>query len=131
MYSNKLSNKDISLLIENKSFRFPTKEEKCEISLLLDLLYPLLFDIFIHSIDPIERFSITTNLSDSQLRAKILDSTQYQKEMINLGFYYPINWIKDIMLSRKHYKEKISTDELSWKRYFLNLQKKYSINGNP
>jgi hypothetical protein len=117
--------KDISALIEVRSYRLPTKEEQQEILLLFDMLYPYLLEDFENG--NINKKYWIGSLSDSQVRKLIGTTFNYQKKMIELGFYYPINWLNQLKNRKLRYRpSSLTQNELSWKMHFLNLKKKYN-----
>ncbi len=135
----------ISNIIYDKSFREPTDEERQEIFLLLDILYPYRAADTIVSIcrqngiindKHVEK--VYEYLEDPKMRSSldfkfVLWETQgvnIQKELISMGFYYPISWIKELYFNKKriilakkktNYDSKLKQFDLDWENYYKQL----------
>lgn len=135
----------ISNIIYEKSLRDPTEYERQEIFLLLDILYPYRAADTIISIcrrngiindKKVEQ--VYTYLEDPRMRPDlnfkfVLWETQgvnIQKELISMGFYYPISWIKELYFNKKrillakkkaNYDSKLKQFDLDWENYYKQL----------
>ena len=95
----------ISLIIRLKAHREPSIDEIHEISLLIDLLYPALLEPILKKVRTDINYNIYFNsLTDSEVRNIVVDASAYQMKMTELGFCYPVNWVVDILQTKKKYK---------------------------
>lgn len=128
---------EISNIIYEKSFRKPTKEERQDLLLLIDILFPYIGIDTIYALaegnsnkaDEIldnletENYKYRQNLN---LKNKIwqYNGTSLHKMLKSFGFYYPISWTKEIFFNKKKlFKPNKKDNRLDndWNEYFRKL----------